>query len=142
MNMDKQLTRRDFVATAVIGALASPSLLAHAQAPQVITKHSARPAVVASANGNKSKDGEGLTCVAKAFKMITEGSDVLDAVIAGVTILELDPEDTSVGYGGAAKSAGVGEIDASAVDGPLQPGAALPCLPGGQMPVLGSPAGA
>src|SRR3989442_6209347 len=136
MNMDKQLTRRDFVATAVIGALASPSLLAHAQAPQVITKHSARPAVVASANGNKSKDGEGLTCVAKAFKMITEGSDVLDAVIAGVTILELDPEDTSVGYGGLPNSDGVVQLDASVMHGPMKRAGAVACLEGVRTPSL------
>ena len=29
--------------------------------------------------------------------MITQGADVLDALIAGVNIVELDPEDTSVG---------------------------------------------
>jgi len=32
--------------------------------------------------------------------MITEGRDVLDSVIAGVNIVELDPLDDSVGYGG------------------------------------------
>ena len=31
--------------------------------------------------------------------MITEGKDVLDSVIAGVNIVELDPLDDSVGYG-------------------------------------------
>ena len=41
-----------------------------------------------------------MTAVQKAFTMMTGGSDVLDAVIAGVNIVELDPLDDSVGYGG------------------------------------------
>jgi hypothetical protein len=42
-----------------------------------------RDFVMASNNGNRSKDTKtGLTCVATAFKMTTEGKDVLDAVIA------------------------------------------------------------
>src|SRR5881628_3365020 len=81
-NMKKRMTRRKFVA-AGIGTLTSPALLDLAQAPQIQTKPSSKPVVVAAANGNKSKDADGLTCVARAFKMITEGADVLDAVIAG-----------------------------------------------------------
>ena len=76
--------------------------------------------VVSAANGNKSKDEEGLTCVAKAFKLLTSGADVLDAVVAGVNIVELDPEDTSVGYGGLPNSEGVVQLDASVMHGPLE----------------------
>ncbi len=50
--------------------------------------------------------------------MITEGADVLDAVIAGVNILELDPEETSVGYGGLPNADGVVQLDASVMHGP------------------------
>lgn len=82
------MTRREFVATGAI-----------AVTPQVVVR-GVKPVVIAAGNGNRSKDQEGLTCVAKAFKMITAGSDVLDAVIAGVNIVELDPNDTSVGFGG------------------------------------------
>ena len=34
---------------------------------------------------------------------MTSGTDVLDALVAGVNIVELDPEETSVGYGGLAQ---------------------------------------
>jgi len=95
--MNNQMTRRRFVATGAVGVLANRSLLGAAEAPNILTKRSAKPVVIAAANGNKSKDAEGLTCVAKAFKMIVSGADVLDAVVAGVNIVELDPEDTSVG---------------------------------------------
>ncbi len=144
MSDQVKITRRNFVVGAGIGALASPSLLTLAQgapqatsgAPQVLTKRGVSPVVVAAANGNRSKDAEGLTCVAKAFKMITSGADVLDAVVAGVNIVELDPEDTSVGYGGLPNADGVVQLDSSVMHGPLKRAGAVACLEGVRTPSL------
>src|SRR5678816_1519424 len=133
--MSKRMTRRNFVAATGIGALASPSL-SIAQAPQILTRKFARPVIVSSDNGNKSKDSEGLTCVTKAFKMITSGADPLDAVIAGVNILELDPEDTSVGYGGLPNAEGVVQLDACVMHGPLKRAGGVACLEGVRTPSL------
>src|SRR6266511_3588931 len=134
--MNDRLTRRKFVAAASLGALARPSLLALAQAPEVLTKRTVKPVVVAAANGNKSKDAQGLNCVARAFRMIAEGADVLAAVFAGVNILELDPEDTSVGYGGLPNAEGVVQLDASVMHGPLKRAGAVACLEGVRTPSL------
>ena len=134
--MTRQLTRRNFVTTASLGALATPSLLALAEAPQIRLSRSAKPVIVSAANGNKSKDADGLTCVAKAFKMITEGADVLDAVVAGVNIVELDPEDHSVGYGGLPNAEGVVQLDASVMHGPLKRAGAVACIEGVRTPSL------
>ena len=83
--MNPTPSRRDVLAaTATLAAAGALSPAARAQAPHVLTRGNVRPVVVASANGNQWKDAEGLTCVAKAFKMITGGADVLDAVVAGV----------------------------------------------------------
>jgi N4-(beta-N-acetylglucosaminyl)-L-asparaginase len=60
----------------------------------------------------------GLHCCAKAMEVIAGGGDTLDAVIAGVNIVELDPRDHSVGYGGLPNEDGVVELDASVVHGP------------------------
>jgi N4-(beta-N-acetylglucosaminyl)-L-asparaginase len=135
VNMYKRITRRNFVAAAGIGALASPSLVL-GQAPQVLIKRGAKPVVVAAANGNQWKDADGLTCVAKAFKMMTSGTDVLDAVVAGVNILELEPEETSVGYGGLPNAEGVVQLDASVMHGPLKRAGAVACLEGVRTPSL------
>ena len=51
----------------------------------MMTPKSVKPCVVASSNGNRSKDADGVTCVEKAFKMMTGGADVLDALVAGVS---------------------------------------------------------
>ena len=77
-----------------------------------------KPVVISAANGNHFKNGGKVTCVEKAFAMITDGADVLDAVIAGVNILELDPEETSVGYGGLPNADGVVQLDSSVMHGP------------------------
>ncbi|MGH7461108.1 MAG: N(4)-(beta-N-acetylglucosaminyl)-L-asparaginase, partial [Longimicrobiales bacterium] len=95
------LNRREFVATtASVGAgLAFPANLL-GQAPAVLRGSVARPVIVASDNGNISRDASSKTCVVKAFEMMSAGADLLDALVAGVNIVELDPKDTSVGYGG------------------------------------------
>ena len=135
--MNRRTTRRDFVAAAAAVA-AAPALAAAqaAQAPQVLVKGNPRPVVVASANGNQFKDAEGLTCVAKAFRMITSGGDVLDAVVTGVNILELDPEESGVGYGGLPNADGVVQLDASVMHGPKKGAGAVACLEGVRTPSL------
>jgi N4-(beta-N-acetylglucosaminyl)-L-asparaginase len=60
----------------------------------------------------------GLRACARAMELLKAGGDTLDAVIAGVNILELDPEETSVGYGGLPNEQGVVELDASVMHGP------------------------
>ena len=123
---DNTFTRREFV---VSGAIAGATLTLPDQlsaAPGVIVRR-ARPTVIASGNGNESKDAQGKVCVQKAFEMITGGADVLDALIAGVNIVELDPEDTSVGYGGLPNAEGVVQLDASVMHGPTKRAGAVAC---------------
>src|SRR4051812_50068261 len=108
----KKLNRREFVqtTTAAAAAVAAVPKTLFGQAPTVMTRKSVKPVVIASSNGNKFKNGGPQTCVEKAFQMITGGSDGLDALIAGVDIVELDPPDDSVGYGGGAHAQRGGEL--------------------------------
>lgn len=88
----------------------------------------ATPAVVSSANG--------LRGVARAYEMIQQGADTLDAVIAGVNIQELDPEDQSVGLGGLPNEEGVVQLDASCMHGPTNRAGAIGALEGIATPSL------
>lgn len=124
------------MASSGLGALAVPSFTALGQAPQVLVRRGVRPVVISSANGNMSKDAAGRTCVEKAFEMITGGADVLDALIAGVNIVELDPEDNSVGYGGLPNADGVVQLDASVMHGTLKKAGAVACIEGVRTPSL------
>jgi N4-(beta-N-acetylglucosaminyl)-L-asparaginase len=68
-----------------------------------------RPVVIASANGLRAAE--------KAYSVLASGGDPLDAVISGVNIVEDDPNDVTVGYGGIPNEEGVVQLDASVMDG-------------------------
>ena len=93
-------TRRSFLqragtlgAAVVAGRSLFPTLLN--ASPGTSPSPAAGPLVIASANG--------LAAVGKAMEIIRQGNDALDGVIAGVNIVEDDPNDVSVGYGGMAR---------------------------------------
>jgi N4-(beta-N-acetylglucosaminyl)-L-asparaginase len=92
--------------------------------------------IVASANGHRFRNGGTKTCVETAFEKMMAGTDVLDALIAGVNIVELDPLDTSVGFGGLPNADGVVQLDASCMHGPRKRAGAVACLEGVKTPSL------
>jgi N4-(beta-N-acetylglucosaminyl)-L-asparaginase len=127
------MKRREFVQWGVaIGAVASKTLFA--QAPAIRTR-GVKPVVVTSANGNRYKNGGPQTGVERAFNLMTSGgADVLEAVIAGVNICELDPEDNSVGYGGLPNAEGVVQLDSCCMHGPKKRAGGVAALEGVRTP--------
>jgi N4-(beta-N-acetylglucosaminyl)-L-asparaginase len=114
-----KINRRAFMATtAAAGIAAAARPLSAASGPAVIVQGSTRPVVIASGNGHQFKNGGTKTCVETAFEMVMKGQDVLDAVIAGVNIVELDPLDDSVGYGGLPNADGIVQLDSCCMHGP------------------------
>jgi N4-(beta-N-acetylglucosaminyl)-L-asparaginase len=81
-------------------ALANPAPLAQGK----------RPLIISSANGLHALD--------KGMDILKKGGDTLDAVVTAVTIVEDDPNDDSVGYGGLPNEEGEVELDASVMHGP------------------------
>ena len=69
-----------------------------------------RPLIISSTNGLHALD--------KGMAILKSAGDTLDAVIATVTVVEDDPNETSVGYGGLPNEEGVVELDASCMHGP------------------------
>jgi N4-(beta-N-acetylglucosaminyl)-L-asparaginase len=132
------MKRRRFVyssAAAGLTVAVAPRAL-FAQTPTIMNSKSV-PVVIASANGNKFRNGGDMTCVQKAFTLMTEGgSDVLDALIAGVNIVELDPLDDSVGYGGLPNADGVVQLDSCCMHGPKKRAGGVACLEGVRTPSL------
>ena len=132
------LTRRDFLgagaAVAAGAALARPAAAAitvvERAAPPAAAAGAARalPAVVASDNGIRG--------VAKAYELLRQGADPLDAALAGVNIQELDPEDQSVGLGGLPNAEGVVQLDASCMHGPSKRAGSVAALEGIATPSL------
>ncbi len=52
------------------------------------------------------------------WEILSQSGDILDAIEKSANVTELDPEDTSVGYGGFPNEEGVVELDASIMYGP------------------------
>jgi len=69
-----------------------------------------RPIMISSANG--------VHALQKGMDILKSGGDTLDAAVAAVTIVEDDPNDDSVGYGGLPNEEGEVELDASVMHGP------------------------
>lgn len=134
--MSRRITRRQFVTTSAAAAgLTATAPALFGQAPAVRTG-SIGPVVVGSSNGNRFKNGGPVTGVQKAFEMMTKGDDVLDAVIAGVNLCELDPEDGGVGYGGLPNADGVVQLDSCCMHGPLKRAGGVAALEGVRTPSL------
>ncbi|MFL5478480.1 MAG: isoaspartyl peptidase/L-asparaginase, partial [Gemmatimonadaceae bacterium] len=114
------ISRRRFVgagAAAAAGLALNPEaraeILETASGQSAGAGFSGPPVVIASANGIRG--------VARAYEMITkQNADTLDAIIAGVNIEELDPENQFVGLGGLPNEEGVVELDASCMHGPTK----------------------
>ncbi len=136
--MKNKMDRREFVrrGAAAAAAVAAAPAAGFGQAPTVMTKKGVGPVVIASANGNVARNGGPVTCVEKAFQMISSGSDVLDALIAGVNIVELDPSDTSVGYGGLPNADGVVQLDSCCMHGPRKRAGGVAAIEGVRTPSL------
>ena len=112
------LSRRRLLGTAAVAAAASKALRA---APAA-----ARPVAISSSNG--------LRAVERAVKGMSGGEDPLDAAIAGVNIVEDDPKDMTVGYGGVPNEEGVVQLDSCVMHGPTARAGAVASLEGVKNP--------
>src|SRR5207247_8537605 len=87
-----------------------------------------KPIVISSANGFRSKHADGRPAIQVAYDMLTKGADPLEAIVAGVQIVELDPTDNTVGLGGLPNEEGVVQLDASCMHGPTKRAGAVASL--------------
>jgi N4-(beta-N-acetylglucosaminyl)-L-asparaginase len=135
--MGRRVSRRDFVkAGAAVSVAATAAKTMAAESPTVLVRKATPPVVIASANGHVFRNGGPRTCVEEAFARITAGEDVLDALIAGVNIVELDPEESGVGYGGLPNADGVVQLDSCCMHGPKKRAGGVAAIEGVRTPSL------
>ena len=123
-----RISRRDFVAASAAALpLARPARAETlGAAPFVLRGALARPCMVASANG--------LAGMTRAWDLLARGTDTLDVAVEVVKVQELDPNDTSVGYGGLPNADGVVQLDASCMHGPTRRAGGVAALEGIKTP--------
>ncbi|HEY1423607.1 MAG TPA: N(4)-(beta-N-acetylglucosaminyl)-L-asparaginase [Candidatus Acidoferrum sp.] len=111
-------SRRRFVLTSLAGTAAagtadlfSETAARGANASAQVAQGK-RPVMISSANG--------VHALQKGMDILKNGGDTLDAAVAAVTVVEDDPNDDSVGYGGLPNEEGEVELDASVMHGPTR----------------------
>jgi N4-(beta-N-acetylglucosaminyl)-L-asparaginase len=122
------MDRRHFVRATAAGmaAAATPSAIDAATPPDAGTRlgapavhlRRARPLCVSDVSSIRYRNGGPESAIERAFRGITEGEDVLDALVAGVNIPELDPAERGIGYGGLPNADGVVQLDSCLMHGP------------------------
>jgi len=121
---DSRLDRRTVI-SAGIAAAAGAVLPRRAGAQESAPRPAAapvRPVAIASHNG--------LAAVELAVDRMVAGASPVDAAVAGVGLVEADPDDVTVGYGGLPNEDGVVQLDAAVMDGTSMRAGAVAALEG------------
>jgi N4-(beta-N-acetylglucosaminyl)-L-asparaginase len=136
--MSEVINRRDFVRAGTVAGIAAtvPGIVAaeKRRAPDVLIRQTVRPVVISDYTGWESKNGGPKNAVETAFEGIVRGADVLDALIAGVNIPELDPAESGVGYGGLPNAEGIVQLDSCCMHGPMKRAGGVAAIEGVRTP--------
>ncbi|MDQ3256075.1 MAG: isoaspartyl peptidase/L-asparaginase, partial [Acidobacteriota bacterium] len=134
-------SRRRFLGTTAAAGVGAVALGAGSVVAAGVTNSELQQQNEAAAAGQRRAipplaiaSGNGVAAVTKAVEVMRGGGDTLDAVVAGVEIVELDPKDNSVGYGGLPNERGDVELDASVMHGPTRRAGAVAALRGVRTP--------
>src|SRR5947199_2312368 len=114
-------SRRKFFLTSLVGSAVASAGRLFAPALPNGSNVSALANVAPAAQGKRPliiSGANGLHALDKGMDILKKGGDTLDAVVAAVTVVEDDPNDDSVGYGGLPNEEGEVELDASVMHGP------------------------
>jgi N4-(beta-N-acetylglucosaminyl)-L-asparaginase len=111
-------SRRKFFRTSLAGSAAAGIANLLESATCAAAKHNVIPAAAQGRRPLIISSANGVNALGRGMDILKKGGDTLDAVVAAVTIVEDDPDDDSVGYGGLPNEEGEVELDASVMHGP------------------------
>jgi N4-(beta-N-acetylglucosaminyl)-L-asparaginase len=112
-----EITRREAIA---VGTAAAAAVTAAKAVPATTSETGMPPVAVASKNG--------IQAVRRAVDRMEAGMAPVEAAVQGVAVVEADPDDYTVGYGGLPNSEGVVQLDACCMDGPTMRAGAVAAL--------------
>ncbi len=112
--MSNLITRRRFLMKTTGVGLSLPFL---AKFPEIIIRPKKSPGRIPIILCSRGEEW-GKKVLTPAWETLLQTGSILDAIEKGANVVELDPEDTSVGYGGLPNEEGVVQLDASVMFGP------------------------
>jgi len=116
---EEKMTRREAIA---VGTAAAVAATAARTVPAKTSDTGPPPVAVASKNG--------IEAVRRAVEHMEAGVAPVEAAVQGVSVVEADPNDVTVGYGGLPNSEGVVQLDACCMDGQTMRAGAVAALEG------------
>lgn len=118
------LDRRDFLRHSIAAGAGAAAL---GRLPEMTvgrsTGRKANPILVTSHTNQTGQEA-----ARQAYAILASGGLALDAVEKGANIVEVDPNDHSVGYGGLPNAEGVVQLDASCMDGKTYSAGSVACI--------------
>jgi N4-(beta-N-acetylglucosaminyl)-L-asparaginase len=135
--MSDALNRRDFIRAGTIASITATvpaAVSSERRAPDILIRQTVPPVVISDLTGWEARNGGPQNAVEKAFEGIVRGDDVLDALIEGVNIPELDPAESGVGYGGLPNADGVVQLDSCCMHGPRKRAGGVAAIEGVRTP--------
>jgi N4-(beta-N-acetylglucosaminyl)-L-asparaginase len=119
----KSLSRRKFFFR-TIGAGASAFFLPSTFSTELKNHSGSIIPLIITSHTNET----GQRALEAGWQILESGGSAVDAVEKGANTIEVDPEDTSVGYGGLPNERGVVQLDASFMDGKTYSAGSVACL--------------
>ncbi|MFZ0281217.1 MAG: N(4)-(beta-N-acetylglucosaminyl)-L-asparaginase [Bacteroidales bacterium] len=121
--MKNQISRRDFVGK-TIGLSAGAAVIPSFREFAFQEKRKGTTPLIVTSHSNQT----GQNAMEAGWEILNKGGSAVDAVEKAANIIEVDPEDTSVGYGGLPNENGVVQLDSSFMDGKTYSAGAVACL--------------
>ncbi len=117
--MSKRIHRRNFVKKLFGAGAAIPFL--GAGAPYItknLMRSKGKKPIIITGRGNGGEWGKKV--LNGAWSAFEKSGNLMDGIIGGANVVELDPTDASVGYGGIPNEEGVVQLDSTVMHGPTR----------------------
>lgn len=121
--MKTNLSRRGFV-NKTIGIGAGALIMPAVKGFGIQQKSGLSRPIIITSHTNET----GMNAMKAGWEILDKGGSAVDAVEKAANVIEVDPEDTSVGYGGLPNERGIVQLDASFMDGRTYSAGAVACL--------------
>lgn len=121
--MKNQISRRKFVFR-TLGAGTGAFIFPYVTANPFQKKPGGFTPIIVTSHTNQT----GQDAMEAGWEILKSGGSAVDAVEKAANVIEVDPEDTSVGYGGLPNERGVVQLDSSFMDGKTYSAGAVACL--------------